>query len=500
MNYKLSDYVNVLEKNGLIVSVSAKNSTDILNITYNSKEACLGSLFICKGVHFKEEYLFDAKDAGAVCYISEKKYDCDMDCIIVNDIRRTMALLFNMYYDNVWKKLKLIGITGTKGKSTTTYFIRYILDEYLESVGKNKSAVISSIDTYDGVESFESHITTPEAGELLKHFNNAVNSDIDYLTMEVSSQALKYDRVYGIDFNIGVYLNIGEDHISNVEHPDFDDYFNSKMKLFAQSEIACVSLDTRRVQEVIDASKSCKRVITFSMENENADVFAYDIKKAGNDTVFMVRTPDYSEEVTLTIPGLFNVQNALAAISVCFVLGIPKQFICSGLLKAKSSGRMEIYSNSDNRVITIVDYAHNKMSFQSLYDSVLKEFPKRRIVTVFGCPGKKAFQRRKDLGELAGKYSDMIYLTEEDAGEEPVIDICEEISKYVKEENCPYEIEPDRGEAIKKAIFSSERDSIILITGKGNETRQKRGTEYIPCPTDVEYANKYLKEFDELKK
>lgn len=500
MIYKINDYVDKLFKNSLICEKSVKDNSEIKNVTYNSSNASENTIFICKGAHFKEEYLLDAKNKGAVCYVADKKYDIDMDYIIVSDIRRTMALLFNMYYNNVWQKLNLIGITGTKGKSTTTYFIKYILDEYLKSQNKPRSAFISSIDTYDGVRSFESHLTTPEIGELLGHFNNAVNSRIDYLTMEVSSQALKYDRVFGIDFNVGVYLNIGEDHISDIEHPDFDDYFNSKMKIFSHTKNACVSLDTLRRDEVINASSKCENVITFSMEDEGADIYAYNVRKSGNDTVFTVRTPKYTIDITLTIPGLFNVQNALAAISVCYILGVPEHYIYVGLMKARSSGRMEIYQNSDNKVIAIVDYAHNKLSFQSLYDSVLKEFPQRRIVTVFGCPGKKAFQRRKDLGELAGKYSDYVYITEEDHGEEPLLDICRDIEVHVKKMGASYEIEPDRGEAIKKAIFSSNEDSVILITGKGNETRQKRGIEYIETISDVEYTKKYLKEFDISKK
>lgn len=500
MTYSINAYLDLLNKNQLIEESQINQNSDIINVTYNSKDALNGTLFICKGAHFKEDYLKDAKNNGAVCYISEKKYDIDMDYIIVSDIRRTMAVVFNMFYENVWQKLTMIGITGTKGKSTTTYFIKTIIDEYLKSENKPQSAFISSIDTYDGVNNFESHLTTPESGELLGHINNAVKSGIDYLTMEVSSQALKYDRVYGITYDVGVYLNIGEDHISDIEHPDFDDYFNSKMKLFKNTKTACISLDTLRKDEVIKAASKCEKVLTFSMEDESADIYAYDIKKSGNDTVFTVKTPEYTEEITLTIPGLFNVQNALAAIAVCYSLNIPKHYIYVGLMKARSSGRMEIYSNSDNKVVVIVDYAHNKMSFESLYDSVLKEFPNRRIVTVFGCPGKKAFQRRKDLGELSGRFSDMVYITEEDPGEEPVIDICNEIAEFVKGENCAYEIEADRGAAIKKAIFTSDRDSIILITGKGNETRQKRGTEYIPCLSDVEYAKKFLKEFDVSKK
>ncbi len=497
MKHTLNDYVKLLGENGLVTKLSLNvPSVTVENVTYNSKESGKNTLFICKGAHFKEEYLTDALSAGAVCYLSETEYAAEADHILVSDIRRAMALIFDYFYDSVWKNIDLIGITGTKGKSTTTYFIKYILDEYLHSEQKPSAAYISSIDTYDGKEKFESHLTTPEVGELYKHFSNAVNAGIPYLVMEVSSQALKYDRVYGVGFDIGVYLNIGEDHISAVEHPDFDDYFASKMKLFGHCKRACVSLDTLRRDEVIQAASVCEKVITFSTTDESADVYAYHIHKSGNDTVFTVRTPEYSEEITLTIPGLFNVQNALAAISVCLLLGIPKHFVYVGLMKARSSGRMESYTNSDNKIVAIVDYAHNKLSFECLYDSVTKEFPGRRIVTVFGCPGGKAFQRRKDLGELAGKYSDYVYITEEDPGEEPLMQICEQIAGHVAESGCAYEIEPDRGEAIRKAILSAGRETVVLVTGKGNETRQKRGTKYVPCETDVEYTKKYLKEYD----
>ena len=231
MIYNIYEYSKVLQTNGLHTEENIRDNYSISNVTYNSKEASEGTLFICKGAHFKEDYLKDAQSRGAVCYISEKKYDVDMDYIIVSDIRRTMAYIFNMFFDYAWKKLCLIGITGTKGKSTTAYFIKFILDEYLKSEGKKRSAYITSINTYDGTDEFESHITTPEAGELHKHFFNAANSDIEYLTMEVSSQALKYDRVFGVNFDIGVYLNIGEDHISAIEHPDFEDYFASKLRI-----------------------------------------------------------------------------------------------------------------------------------------------------------------------------------------------------------------------------------------------------------------------------
>ena len=496
MTYNISDYVKLLDKNGLLCASDIKADLPIENISYNSQEVSQNTLFICKGSHFKEEYLLSAVKSGAICYISETKHDVPCDYILVNDIRKAMAFTVNLYFENIWEKINLTGITGTKGKSTTAYFIKYILDEYLLHNNKNLSAIISSIDTYDGVANIESRLTTPEPIELHRHFKNAVDSNIDYLTMEVSSQALKYHRVMGITYDVACFLNIGEDHISDIEHPNFEDYFSSKLKLFSQTKKAAICIDSPYSKRVLESCGNCEKVITFSSVDESADVYAYDIKKVGHDTHFTVRMPGYTDEFTLTIPGLFNVQNALAAISVCYLYGIPAECMYVGLMKARSSGRMEVYSNADSEIIVIVDYAHNKMSFETLFDSVKKEFPERHISIVFGCPGKKALGRRHDLGITAGKFADKVYITEEDFGEEPLMKICDEIAGYVASENCPYEIIPDRGDAIKKAISDCRGKSIILVTGKGNETRLKRGTVYEPCLTDVEYTKKYLKEHD----
>lgn len=496
--FPLRDYCALLDKLGLPAAplpdgMDLDRTVEL--VSYSSQEVLPGTLFLCKGAHFKPEYLADAAKRGAFAYVSEAPYpQVDLPCILVQDMRRAMAPLAVKYYNAPSQNLKVIGITGTKGKSSTAYYLKYILDEYLAPSGKT-CGVISSIDTWDGVERFESHLTTPEPLELQKHFANALASGMEYLVMEVSSQALKYHRTLGTKFAAAAFLNIGADHISPIEHPDFDDYFHSKLKIFQQSGLSCVNLDCDHAQEALEAAQNAPGAATstFSRHNPAANVYGHDVRKVGGDILFQVDAAQLSGQYRLTMPGLFNVDNALAAINLCQGLHIPQQAVREGLAKARVPGRMEVYSTTGGNVTAIVDYAHNRMSFETLFRSVRQEYPGRRIVTVFGCPGKKAFDRRRDLGEVSGAYSDLVVLTEEDSGEEDTVSICREIATHVA---CPCEIQPNRGEAIRQAVLSCREPSVILITGKGAETRQKRGLEYIDTPSDVEYAQTFLRELD----
>lgn len=500
MTHTLRDYLSLLRERDLLAGPLPElaGETPVALVSYDSREVVPGTLFLCKGAHFKPEFLASAREKGALAYVSETPYpQVDLPCIQVTDMRRTIAPLADLFYDHPSQHMKVVGITGTKGKSSTTYYLKYILDEYMAQEGKPESGVVSSIDTYDGVERFESHLTTPEPLDLQRHFANGVKTGMEFLTMEVSSQALKYHRSLCTRFAAACFLNIGKDHISPIEHPDFEDYFASKLKIFAQAEVSCVNLDCDHADRVLAAAQAAGRpVITFSQKNEEADVYGSQVRKRGNDILFRVRTRQFSREFRLTMPGLFNVENALAAIALCEALHVPERCIYVGLMKARVPGRMEVYANADETVTAIVDYAHNRMSFETLFRSVKAEYPGRRIVTVFGCPGKKALDRRKDLGEVSGQYSDLVILTEEDSGEEDTLSICQEISQYVNAQGCQWSIEPNRGEAIRQAILGCQEPTVLLITGKGAETRQKRGTQYIDTPSDVEYVHTYLQEYD----
>ncbi len=495
--FSLGEYIHLLDGLGQLAAPLPQGlelERRVELVSYRSQQAVPGTLFLCKGAHFKPDYLADAARRGAFAYVSEVPYpQVDLPCLLVKDMRRVLAPLAVKYYNDPSQTLKVIGITGTKGKSSTAYYLKYILDEHLAPKGQT-CGVISSIDTWDGVEQFESHLTTPEPLELQKHFANALASGMEYLVMEVSSQALKYHRTLGTRFAAAAFLNIGTDHISPIEHPDFEDYFGSKLKIFAQAALSCVDLDCGHAARVLDAAQgTCPVVLTFSRHDPAAAVYGHDVRKVGDDILFQVDAAQFSGQYRLTMPGLFNVDNALAAIAVCRGLDVPPEAVRAGLAKARVPGRMEVYASQDGTIAAIVDYAHNRMSFETLFRSVVQEYPGRRIVTVFGCPGRKAFDRRRDLGEVSGAYSDLVVLTEEDSGEEDTVSICTEIAAHVA---CPHEIQPNRGEAIRRAVMSCQVPSVLLITGKGAETRQKRGLEYIDTPSDVEYVQTFLREWD----
>lgn len=488
----LKEYTEALEGAGL-KSAEQGDLGEILektvhHITFDSNDMQFGTLFVCKGAHFKEEYLKQAVESGAFCYVSETDYDVPIPGIIVSDIRKAMPVIADLFYNSSWKDIHMTGITGTKGKSTAAFFLKSVLDEYADEMKEPETAILSSIDTFDGVDRFESHLTTPEAMVLRKHIDNAVKSGISHVVMEVSSQALKYHRTAGIVYDTACFLNIGEDHISPLEHPDLDDYIQSKMMLFDQTKALAVNADSDYAEAVTERAKASpltERIVTFGMEKE-ADIEAYDIKTSRRGISFKVRCDSFDEQFRIGMTGLFNVSNALAALTLAYMMNIPLHCIKDGLKKAKVKGRMEVFTDADESITVIVDYAHNKMSLEALFESTMKEYPGSHISVVFGSTGDKAVSRRKGLGTVAGQYADMCYLTEDDPGTESPHAIAEEIAGYVEKAGGKYVIIDDRKEAVDTAIKEAPSGGVVLVTAKGRDTTQKRGLEYVTVPSDVE--------------
>lgn len=477
MKRTVKDYLNLLIDSGLVMAsnIMGVENVPIDHLTYDSKKAGRGTLFVCKGNAFRGEYLEEALRKGAICFVAEKTYGYEqLPHILVNNIRKAMAVLAREFYLAPEMSLHTIGVTGTKGKTTTTYYIKAMYDEWLKRRHRRGMGYLSSIETWDGMKREEAKNTTPESMEVYRHMRNMCDSGMSHMVMEISSQALKYHRVSGIFYEVGVFLNISEDHISPMEHRDFEDYFQSKLKLFQQTGTAVVNLDADESERILEAAKEADRIVTFGT-GKKADIRGYQTEIRDGRIHFRVSCDRFDEEFELQMHGLFNVENALAAIAVAYVGNVPVADMKKGLRNVKVPGRMEEYVCRERDITAIVDYAHNGLSFRKIFDSVKIEYPGYHVVSVFGCPGGKALNRRRDTGLEAGNSCSRVYISADDPGVEPVEKISREIADYIETSGCPCICIDDRETAIRQAIADAQEKTVVLVLGKGSESSQKIG-------------------------
>lgn len=456
--------------------LQGSDEMDCAALINDSRKVLEGCAFVCisgavvDGHEFVSEVA--KKGAGAVIVEKDVKAPPHITVIRVEDTRYALALMSAAHFGYPAEKLKVIGITGTKGKTTTTYLVKSILEEVGLKVG-----LIGTIEAIIEDERIPASNTTPESYTIQEYFARMVEKGCQCVVMEVSSQGLMLNRTAGIPFEIGIFTNLGRDHIGPNEHKDFEDYKRCKGLLFKQCSLGIANVDDAYYKEVFKGA-TC-RVETFGFSKE-ADLRAEDTR--------LVARPGYlgvawqvkglmDFEVEVDIPGKFSVYNSLTAIAVCRHFQVSPEKIKKALKGAKVKGRIEMVKVSDEFTL-MIDYAHNAMSLESLLES-LREYRPSRIVCLFGCGGNRSRERRYEMGEVSGRLADFTVITSDNPRFEDPQAIIDDIKKGIAKTDGEYVEICDRKAAIKYAIKHGKKGDVIVLAGKGHEDYQEiRGVKH----------------------
>jgi len=461
----------------------------IFGLSNNSKEVRKSDLFICKGFGFKPEYLKMAEEKGAVAYLGEHPVSSvTLPFLQVSDVRKAQSLVAKAFYENPSDAFTLVGITGTKGKTTTAYDLKTLLDA---CTGK-ETGLLSTIERFVGDEHEPSHLTTPESLDLQQLFVRAKENGLPCVTMEVSSQAYKMERVYGQKFDFGLFLNFGADHICEREHPDLEDYFACKLQLMRACKTAIICRATDRFEQIYTTAKSCAEKVLVIGSEGDCDYLLCDVVKEAIGFSFTVCQKGFEKSCRYFLPqeGRFNLENALAAITVGHEMGFPHEQMAEALKHVAVPGRMNLLQGGGVRVL--VDYAHNKLSFQSLFDSLKKDYPDADLIVVAGAPGERDHARRTDIGELCGKYAKRVIFTSDDPGFDDPQEICLQMAKAAEGGGAEIEICIDRTAAVEKAVGMAKAGDVVILAGKGHEVTQRVRGEYVYYESDAAIAKRML--------
>ena len=443
---------------------------EIESLVYDSREVTKGSVFVCISGMIRDGHSFANMAAlnGAVAIITEKEIEPinNVNIIRVKDTRLALANMSAIYFDHPARKLTTIGITGTKGKTTTSYMVKSVLED-----AGIKTGIIGTIETIIGDEVISSNNTTPESYVIQEYFSKMIDEGCECVVMEVSSQGLMMNRVEGFTFDYGVFTNIEPDHIGPTEHKDFDDYLKAKSKLFKMCKTGIVNLDDSHIKQVLEGH-TCK-IETFAIK-EDADLKVTNLDLHINDGLLGVDFKLIGLEegrFHLNIPGRFSVYNALTAIAICRHFDIPQEIIKKSLEKIKIKGRLESVNISKNFTL-IIDYAHNAMSLETLL-TTLKEYKPKRLVCLFGCGGNRSKLRRYEMGEISSRIADLTIVTSDNPRFEKPKDIIDDILIGVKKGEGDYITIVDRKEAIRYSIEHAREGDLIVLAGKGHESYQE---------------------------
>lgn len=438
------------------------NDVEILDVTQDSRLVKEGSLFVCvKGNTFDgHSVAAEMLEKGAAAVIVEKDLNLENQ-VLVSDTRAVFSLICSNFFGNPADKLKLIGLTGTNGKTTTTFLIKQIL----ENTGK-KVGLIGTVQNMIGSEVYPAKYTTPDPYELQKLFRLMVDAGCEYCVMEVSSQALAQGRVNGLHFLVGAFTNLTQDHLDY--HKTWENYFNSKRILFENCDYAVTNSDDEYGLKIVEGLP-CK-TITYSIDRNDADFCAKNVKFKASGVEYQL-VSDYIGRVDCPIPGRFSVYNSLCATTVALTLGIDFNKVLYAISKSTGvKGRIEVVQ-TDTDFTVIIDYAHSPNGLENIISS-LREIANGRVVTLFGCGGDRDKTKRPLMGKIAAELSDFCIVTSDNPRSEDPSKIIDDILVGMEGISTPYVVVENRKEAIRWALEHGEKDDIILLAGKGHETYQ----------------------------
>ena len=468
---KLNELLEQLSYDGQIERVKGNPDAEVTDLVYDTrKQISAGSLFVCiAGAVFDgHEYAVTATEAGATVVVTQKELSLpeQVTTVLVKDTRKALAYLSAAWFGYPAKELITIGITGTKGKTTTASMVHRILEE----VGI-KAGLVGTVEVKNGAETIPASHTTPESYLLQMYFRQMADNGCKAVVMEVSSQALKLSRVGGIQFDYGVFTNLEPDHIGPNEHTDYEDYAECKSRLFKQCNYAIVNGDDPMAVRMLEGSK-CK-VMSFGC-NKDADIAAenIDLHRADGNLMVSYKTRGALEaEISVPVPGMFTVYNSLTAVAICMQLKVPVEVMQKAFKNVQVKGRMESVNISD-KFSLMIDYAHNAMSLKSLL-TALKVYEPKRLVCLFGCGGNRSRDRRFEMGEISSRYADLTIVTSDNPRFEEPEAIIEDILTGVKKADGACVTIPDRKEAIRYAILNAKEEDVIVLAGKGHEDYQE---------------------------
>ena len=451
-------------------------SVPVSELIYDSRKACKDGVFVCISGAVTDGHTFidSVVENGVTSVIVEKEVEVPKGVTVVRveSTRMALACMSAAFFGYPAKELKTIGITGTKGKTTTSYMVKSIL----ERTGF-KTGLIGTIETIIGDQHIPAVNTTPESYVVQKTFREMVDAGMECVVMEVSSQGLMLHRVGGFVFDYGIFTNLEPDHIGPNEHKDFEEYMRCKSMLFKQCRVGIVNIDDTHAEAVLEGHTCNVETYGFS---RNADLCAENvglINKPGFLGVSYSISGKMQMDVEMDVPGKFSVYNSLAAIAICRHFGVKEEAIKEALKGIRVKGRVELLPVSDHFTL-MIDYAHNAMSLESLL-TTLREYDPKRLVCLFGCGGNRSKLRRYEMGEISSKLADLTVITSDNPRNEEPNAIMEDILTGVKKADGEYVMIADRKEAIRYCMVNAQEGDVIVLAGKGHEDYQEiQGKKY----------------------